>query len=118
MDKGDTALAVGHGSTEQFGGATTDGAVIRITESSVVLSVLPAAAAEPSTDSGISSAISEEDDTPADNVMGSGSSVAVAAQACPGVNCQLMLNNLNSVAISGDISPNPRFWASLWRWKI
>ena len=24
----------------------------------------------------------------------------------------------DSVAIAGDISPNPRFWASLWRWKI
>ena len=22
----------------------------------------------------------------------------------------------SSVSISGDISPNPRFWASLWRW--
>ena len=24
----------------------------------------------------------------------------------------------SSVAISGDFSPNPRFWATLWRWKI
>ena len=24
----------------------------------------------------------------------------------------------NSVSISGDISPNPRFWAPLWRWEI
>ena len=78
MEKGDTALAV-HGSTEQFGvrRPPTDGA-IRITESSVILSVLPAASTTTaaSTDSGISSAISEEDDVP-----GTGSSLAVAAAA-------------------------------------
>ena len=84
MEKGETALAV-HGSTEQFGvQPPTDGA-IRITESSVILSVLPAAsttaAAAASTDSGISSAISEEDDVPGTESMGTGSSLAVAAAA-------------------------------------
>ena len=82
MEKGDTALAV-HGSTEQFGvRPPTDGA-IRITESSVILSVLPAASTTTaaSTDSGISSAISEEDDVPGTETMGTGSSLAVAAAA-------------------------------------